>query len=810
MPSTSQQRQPAGGGEAGGAERHHQHRHQVEPGRVVQPGYLDKYLRSGDKNKLLQRLKTLVSVLQEDSSIEPDSPDWPGLGSTATLLVEKFVQHRDKEVRLYATLACMELLAIVSTPSYSTIPCEDPIVTDCRSTLLLIFYVDPNLVAVAFLALLQILQYAPDCPFDEPELIIVFQQIITQLANLANVTDPKKPNYKNYFRILELLATVKMGIVLVELTKTASDDDQLPLETLADLIRTLLHVVRNGHPQEVQVCVQEAVVACLDEYEGEHHAHAVPIPLLDELLLCIGQGPTQWVVNPNPQAQLAAAAAAAKNKMSNGKISGMMVEEPNPSFLAAASIVQTCINRIATPISQLLNGLLNGDSYVVEQSSIQAVAASVASASERKSDPDDADSTLPWPKDSVYTIVYEMLSVSPEVLTTVIGTLSNGLCVPDTDTRAAVVELLGRLFCSPSKVSTSPTAATAAINAEKSMAGRFHVCFREWVSRKNDLHRPIRLLVSKYCVRILKDPGNYNTGMGVEDQAIAALDHLLSDPDSDVRLETIQRICNWAFRASGNTPEVPAKLLRTIGKRNKSKCKDERKGATTALAQIYFRRFVVPRLEAVQAGGDDCDLAVILRALRENCQSLHPAGSRHRRPSQTPSNRLDQFSFGDDYDFNAGAEEAFCWIPSIVFEAASFTDSIDSDMRSRVVQLVDEVLLGSSLSNKTKKLSDTARAVGLTMVLDSLVVEGDCILTTSTETVPLRGLNHLFGQRSKLQTALGSYIDARAEANDCESGKNVAAVIQQFFLICVSPHSFVEWHSLHHFRSFRHRSSFGC
>jgi len=62
-------------------------------------------------------------------------------------------------------------------------------------------------------------QYAPEPPWDEHEILKIFPQAIRQLANLAVCTSPSRPNFVQYFRLLEQLAVVKIGIVLVEMTR---------------------------------------------------------------------------------------------------------------------------------------------------------------------------------------------------------------------------------------------------------------------------------------------------------------------------------------------------------------------------------------------------------------------------------------------------------------------------------------------------------------------------------------------------------------------------------------------------------------
>lgn len=63
---------------------------------------------------LIRRLRKLTTVLQTDESIEAnDSTEWPGVAALAQTCAS-LLRHKDKQVRLYSTLACMELFAIVS------------------------------------------------------------------------------------------------------------------------------------------------------------------------------------------------------------------------------------------------------------------------------------------------------------------------------------------------------------------------------------------------------------------------------------------------------------------------------------------------------------------------------------------------------------------------------------------------------------------------------------------------------------------------------------------------------------------------
>lgn len=61
----------------------------------------------------MKRLRNIVEALSDDN-VEVDSPEYPGLARLANDLVEdRYLKHKDKEVRLYTVLACMEIFRVV-------------------------------------------------------------------------------------------------------------------------------------------------------------------------------------------------------------------------------------------------------------------------------------------------------------------------------------------------------------------------------------------------------------------------------------------------------------------------------------------------------------------------------------------------------------------------------------------------------------------------------------------------------------------------------------------------------------------------
>lgn len=174
-------------------------------GRILTGKYLEK---ASSKNDLVVRLRKILRLLRDDDNIEPDSDEYPGLAALCHSLT-RYVNHRDKEVRLYTVAACMELFTV----------------------------------------------YAPEAPWNELETIDIFKQTIRQLANLAHSTggdsrgksttdlsssssSSSGPHFYQYYRILELLAEVKIAVVLVDLSKKNDDisDDDDDVDDDSDIV----------------------------------------------------------------------------------------------------------------------------------------------------------------------------------------------------------------------------------------------------------------------------------------------------------------------------------------------------------------------------------------------------------------------------------------------------------------------------------------------------------------------------------------------------------------------------------------------
>ena len=607
--------------------------------------------------------------------------------------------------------------------------------------------------------------------------------MIRQLANLSHCTSPANTNYDHYTNILHQLAEVKVGVVLVELIRslepsgTQSQQDEFDdgegetsreeaTEMLCDLIRTIIHCVTIDHPAEVFMNAIEAVTACIDEFYNN-----TPIPVLDEILAPIGAGPIVYVTNP---AAVEAAAAIAEQKKKRGKKGGASpinikmppqhIQQANRSYQIAAEVLKKTEDRVTNSVASLLNGLISGDAIIVDQTNISSADAP-SSASNKSSSAD------------VWSIIYELHKISTHVLTTVIGNLAPLLLNEDTDKRTRVTNLLGSLFCSPAS----------------NIAFKYRICFRKWLGRHHDAEVNVRMVMVKQVTAFMEHKAHERE---LCEEATETLIKMMgSDPDKSVRIECIHKVCDLAHKEQsvangsglssaennkGFGPVVPAKLLIAVANRvTESREKVERKDALTGLAQVYFRHYVADKLRDVQSGGDDCDVGIIMDALHNTCIMDHSnRATASKRKSKTGRRRVGNGDGGSTYSYDV--DDKYKWIPNLIFSCARFTDANDSDMRDRLNQIVDDVLLGSympepkddgsSTSRRKRPLSPTSRAVGLSMIVQAL-------RDSDNSGSAFKYMGMLLQQKSNLQTALSAYIDARSSIKNFEEGKNSANIV---------------------------------
>lgn len=706
------------------------HRTQRNSGQTATPVLSAEFLnRHTSKNDLVRRLRKVGDALA-DEDVEPNSPDYPGLGGLAAVLVEdKYLKHRDKEVRLYTVLACIEILYL----------------------------------------------YAPDPPYDATEILKIFPQVIQQIANLATCTSPSQPNFSQYFRLLEQLAVVNIGVVLVEMTKTLdsaevgdrSDNDdptsEDALEVLRELIEVLLNCVHIDHPSDVLSHAITAISGCIVEFDG-----GAPIPILDEILKCIGAGPFVDVTNPaftQAVAELSAAkkSGSKKQPLNSEALPPMYIQETNQSYLVARGVISKTVDRISSPIASLLNGLLSGEPNVIKQSNISSDLPPPI----KKGKGTVTDLLVPEQVESnsadVWTIIYELHKVSSGILTTVVGTVASSLQHSDEEKRLRVANLLGKLFSSRSS----------------DIAVKFHVCYRSWLLRVSDKSSKIREVVVRHLIDILK---NKSTEKSLCEEAVEGIEKVLSnDPSVDIRLECIHEICSmivYGESSSTSGPFINDRLVKALASRVCSKNKKERTDSITGLAKIYHKKYLIPKVSELQRADNDFEIENVTNILKDNCDfGVYCAKEQTSQRSKRKRSSLSSTKIDTDEC------EKYKFIPRLVFQSVCFNDSTDPALRNRIVMIVDDVLLGTgagavkSKDEKSKRdnLSLTARAVGLTMIMNDLYSLDDenGNENAGKNSVIFKWLVALMQQRRKLQLAIRAYIESRAKFEACDSGSEV-------------------------------------
>ena len=655
---------------------------------------------------------------------------------------------------------------------------------------------------IIFRILFSILQYAPEPPYDEQEILNIFPQIIQQLANLATCTSPTQTNYSSYFRLLHQLSEVKIGVVLVEMTKTLESNQDSTnasssnntntarnsntnthsgpssedaLEVLRELVEVLLHCVHIDHSQEITKYAADAISACVEEFDG-----GVPIPILDEILKCIGAGSVMSVTNPE-FIKVSAAVASSKRKKDKGspkgkasaiKLPNRYIAQTNPSYMVAKKVVGNTLDRISTPIANLLNGLLDGDTHVIKDSDIacdppverNASKGNIVDAMDRDEEENHSHREEGSDYADVWTIVYELHKVAPGILTTVIGTVANSLQHSDLNKRLRVTRLLGRLFYSKTS----------------DIAVNFHPCYMEWVRRSRDKDDKVRGVMVRHLLGILR---NKASAMNLCQEATTALVFMMMhDPQLDIRLKAIAGICELVFddeshsSSTSSAPFISSDLLKAVGDRVSSKIKKERLDSITGLVKIYNRHYIMPKLKEIERGGEDCEIDVIIEVIQNSCDtSIYDVNAEnkthdHKKGSRTHS--LSPTRMRSDHD-SESIDERYKFIPKLLFASASISDASDPFLRNRILTLMDDVLMGTESNvrgsdgkKKIKKsLSATSRAVGLTMIINYLQATSKIDKESGKKIAVDQWLLSVLDERQRLQVALRSYIDAKAKAD---------------------------------------------
>jgi len=264
--------------------------------------------------------------------------------------------------------------------------------------------------------------------------------------------------------------------------------------------------------------------------------------------------------------------------------------------------------------------------------------------------------------------------VSENLLLKALPTLCAHLTNPDKDVRGPVIAFVGELFAAEN--SNLPT--------------MFSTTFRQWLERFHDSDVSIRKNMVETSMGIL-----FNQTDPITIEAVAKVfKSKLCDPDKEVRRRAVQCTCELAANGCDN---VTNSLLRAVGDRCTDRIAAIRMDAITGLAQV-FRHMISQQWSQLDDEYDETGAVPQIRV----SQSLHT--------------RLG-------------------WIPGHVIKTFNISDV---ELRSRVLQLIDEILL-------PKSLTAGVRAAGLVHIFGHLDDEAKGVL------------GRIFAIRHRIQTVVQEF-----------------------------------------------------
>ncbi|KAF8978961.1 hypothetical protein BGZ46_005971 [Entomortierella lignicola] len=161
---------------------------------------------TGSASDLLNKLKELHSELK---AMEQESVDTQSFSAVTKQLIDSsLVNHKDKGVRIYTACCIADLLRL----------------------------------------------YAPDAPYTNNNLKVIFGLFVSELRNISS---PKSPYFNMYYYLLESLSAVK-SIVLITDLKNAD-------ELMVELFRNTFDDIRPQQAKNVQICMSELLQHIIDE-----------------------------------------------------------------------------------------------------------------------------------------------------------------------------------------------------------------------------------------------------------------------------------------------------------------------------------------------------------------------------------------------------------------------------------------------------------------------------------------------------------------------------------------------------------------
>lgn len=304
---------------------------------VYSESHLGKISRKAELVPRLRELHQELADLSQDPSERPKELNI----IAAQLVSDRIIRHADREVRLLSSCCICDILRV----------------------------------------------YAPEAPYNEEELVKIFEVLSTMLRLLGSYDVSSSLGQLSVY-ILTSLSTVNSCVVLIYLVRSNVPS---AVDQLHSLFESIIMSVNGSHSDSILGHMCSIVQACIEEAAGQ----------LDTSLL-------EMLLVPLLPAQ----------KQEN---------------MAAYALCQSIIHRCAINLQQPLNS-------VVSQLLMDSAAADEGNAAGS-----DTSELLP----DIYPLIYELHKIHHDLMLRIIPTLCLQLHTECEVTRLKAVKLLGRLFASP-------------------------------------------------------------------------------------------------------------------------------------------------------------------------------------------------------------------------------------------------------------------------------------------------------------------------------------------------------------------------
>ena len=373
--------------------------------------------------------------------------------------------------------------------------------------------------------------FAPEAPFSDGELKIIFDFFIQQLCGLADKKNQTHFKYSLY--ILNKLAMCNSAVILTQLDNE-QEDEYSSDELINKLVEALLDTLTSWHDEKLVKTVGEVIVGVLEEMED------IRPGLLDLLLRYL------------------------LPEKKNDKSCAQSCE-------VARLVLVRCADRLRQPLSTLMSVAMGGGKFSLQ---------------------DGEEANMTELEDHLHEIILELHSIEPSLLLYILPQWSDQLMVDDIDLRVRAVDLVGNIFSNstPEYIIQHEKVWMAFLQRVHDVDSKIRQSIVEFASFV--LQDADSLLAEKLAHYFFtKDFGALKASANAEATSFFHL--CLNDRDPNVRKEAVHSLSEF-LPQQGTLKHVNLALLKTLGKRASDKKVDVASTALEALGRTFDVHLISP------------------------------------------------------------------------------------------------------------------------------------------------------------------------------------------------------------------------